>query len=295
MSRIKTSYGLALCRYNRHENNRIEILSIKKRFTYYYFSFVHGFYKGRSLRNNDIGYIKYLFNNMSFQEKLTILSRNYGNMWWYIWLNNPEKGIGIFDQATASKNGYKIGKVPYYVGTNEEKDIIQAVHDYTKYFKRKNKFEKKFLLDGGRRLSELINNSKNCEAIWEIPKGAQDHKETDLDTAIREFSEESQIPPKYYNILYHVEPVILTYKDNDVIYRHIYYLAELNQTGYSEPRIMKPKVNFKSYKQLSEVADINWLSLAHIKLFDLPTKNKKNMLNLYSNIIKKFKIHNSRY
>jgi 8-oxo-dGTP pyrophosphatase MutT (NUDIX family) len=289
MSRYKTSYGLALCRYNYQENNRIEILSIKKRFTYYYFIFVHGFYKSRSLRNNDIGYIKYLFDNMSFEEKLIILSRNYGNMWWYIWLNNPEKGIDIFDQSKLLNNKMENGKVPYYVGQNEEKEIIQSVCDYSKYFKKKNKFEKKFLLDGGKRLAEIINNSKNCEAIWEIPKGGKDTKETDLDTAIREFTEETEISSKYYNILYHINPVILTYKDNGVIYRHIYYLAELNKEGYNEYKIMKPKVNFKSCKQLSEVADINWLSLAHINLLNLPNKNKKNMLKLYGDIIRKYK------
>jgi hypothetical protein len=119
MSKYKTSYGLALCRYNHKENNRIEILSIKKRFTYYYFIFVHGFYRSRSLKNCDIGYIRYLFDNMSFEEKLIILSKNYSSMWWYIWLNNPEKGIDIFDQTNKSD----FNKVPYYIGQNEEKDI----------------------------------------------------------------------------------------------------------------------------------------------------------------------------
>jgi 8-oxo-dGTP pyrophosphatase MutT (NUDIX family) len=261
MSKYKTSYGLALCRYNKKENNCIEILSIKKRFTYNYFSFVHGFYKKKNTRNFDV---KFLFDNMSFQEKLTILTMNYGNMWWYIWLNNPEKGIGMF-----------------------ENDIIYVVHDYTKYFKHKNKFEKRFLSDGGKQLQELINNSKCNEPIWEIPKGSSDNSETNLETAIREFTEESQIDFEYYNILYDVEPIIFTYKDNGVSYKYVYYLAELNELGYKTYPIMKPKLNFKSYKQLSEVSDIKWINLSFIKL--LNNDNKKKMMILYEQIIKKFK------
>lgn len=280
MSKYKTSYGLALCRYNQSRNNCVEILSIKKRCTYQYFSFINGFYKNRPTRQTDMAYVHYLFDNMSFQEKLTILSMNYSTMWWYIWLNNPEKGMGLFDKT----------QHPHLKSTEpDDKDIAQTMHDYTQYFKRKCKFEKAFLQDGGRRLYETIDNSKTCETIWEIPKGAQDAKETDLDAAIREFTEESGIPPEYYDVLYEVPPIIITYKDNGVVYRHIYYLAQLNTVGYSAPQIMKPKINFKSYKQLSEVADVRWLSLAHIALMELPNKNKKNMLRLYGEISKKFK------
>jgi 8-oxo-dGTP pyrophosphatase MutT (NUDIX family) len=279
MSKYKTSYGLALCRYNKDANNCIEILSIKKRFTYYYFSFINGFYKSKAGRNDDISYIKYMFDNMTFQEKLTILSMNYGTMWWYIWLNNPEKGINMFEKINGKESS----------GNN----ILQAVNGYNSFFKRKSKFEKKFMQDGGKKMHDIINNSKCCEAIWEIPKGGQDSGETNLDTAIREFSEESQINPMYYNILYDVNPITITFKDSGVNYCHIYYLAELNELGYATRQIMKPKINFKSYKQLSEVADMRWININFINALDMPTKNKRNMIKLYNTIIKKFKIHNS--
>jgi 8-oxo-dGTP pyrophosphatase MutT (NUDIX family) len=221
---------------------------------------------------------------MTFQEKLNILSMNYGTMWWYIWLNNPEKGINMFEKPGKKASEPRI-----------QTNIIQAVTDYNTYFKRKNKFEKKFLQHNGRnKLSEIINNSKSCEAIWEIPKGSQERNETNLDTAIREFTEESLIDPIYYNILYHIEPVTITYKDSGVVYHHVYYLAELNETGYSTNKIMKPRVNFKSNKQLSEVADVRWISTNYIRMIDLPTKGKKNMLKLYNNIIKQFK-KNSKF
>ena len=286
MSKYKTSYGLALCRYNtfvKEANHCVEILSIKKRFTYYYFSFINGFYKRRTLRNDDICYVKYLFDNMTYQEKLLILSLNYGTMWWYIWLNNPEKGINMFEKSEVCN------RLPTDIICEQKTNLIQAVTDYTTYFKRKNKFEKKFLQDNGRRLHDIINNSKSSESIWEIPKGAADNGETHLDTSIREFTEETQINSIYYNVLYHVDPIIIIYKDSGVIYRHIYYIAELNELGYNAHKIMKPKINFKSYKQISEVADMKWISTTYINTLNLQSKNKKNMLKLYNSVIKKFK------
>jgi len=204
---------------------------------------------------------------------------NYSTMWWYIWLNNPEKGMGLFDKS----------QHPHLKTEPDDTAIAQTMQDYTQYFKRKCKFEKKFLQDGGKRLYEIVDESKNCETIWEIPKGAQEFGETDLDAAIREFTEEANVPFKYYDVLYDVPPVIITYKDNGVMYRNVYYLAQLNKAGYDEPKIMKPKLSFKSYKQLSEVADVRWLGTLHMNTMDLPNRNKKKMHQLHDVIRGKFK------
>ncbi len=262
----KTSYGIALCR--RGKNNCIEVLSIKKRFTYSYSSFIYGYWNTNRNESKINAYVKYLFDNMTFQEKLLILSMNFGNMWWHMWLNNPEKGIGMFDN------------------NNQNSDtVMQSVNDYKNYFNKKNKFEKKFMHDKGRHLKQIINGSKSCDTIWEIPKGTGERGETELDTAIREFTEETLIDPKYYDILYHVKPAICTYKDNKTVYKHIYYIANLNDLGYNTPSIMSPKVNFSSQSQVSEVADMQWLSVQYIKSIKIPTKAKKNMIKLYQDVI----------
>lgn len=273
----KTSFGLALCRYNKNKNNCIEILSIKKRFTYHYSCFIHGYWNSHIRNESKINsYIKYLLNNMSFQEKLMILSMNFGNMWWYMWLKNPEKGINMFD-----------------TNFKDNSNIIQSVNDYKTFFQKKNKFEKKFMYDEGKYLHQMINNSKNCEEIWEIPKGSKNENEKDLDAAIREFTEETLFDNTYYNILYHVEPAISIYKDNKTIYKHIYFIAELNESGYNNKNIMFPKINFKSESQISEVADIKWLNISHIENINIPTKIKKNMIKLYKNVMNKFKKNKS--
>ena len=68
-NKCKTSYGIALCRFNRDKNLQSEILMIKKRYTYHYFSFVFGHYKKYNNKH-----LQYLFNNMTFGEKIDILS-----------------------------------------------------------------------------------------------------------------------------------------------------------------------------------------------------------------------------
>lgn len=252
MPKYRISYGLALCRRNNRKNNCIEILSIKKRYSYHYASFVAGQYR----RNNDFRYIKYLFDNMTFQEKTNIISFDFSNMWWHLWLTNPEKGMGS-------------------INSNE----------YKNYFKKKIKFEKTFLHDNGKKLKFLINKSKNCEVIWEIPKGASEYNETELDTAIREFTEETFFNSTWYDIKYHVKPVIVSYKDNGIIYKNIYYLAALrNECEMS----MNPKINYNSV-QIGEVSDIRWLGINDIRNMDINTKNKKYMINLYQKIIDKYK------
>lgn len=74
------------------------------------------------------------------------------------------------------------------------------------------------------------------EPEWGIPKGKRQNKETDLQCAIREFQEETQLAASggtlrvYKNII----PLEENYKGgNGVEYRHIYFIAELNNHANS--------------------------------------------------------------
>lgn len=252
MPKYRISYGLALCRKNPDKNNCVEILSIRKRYSYHFASFMAGYYK----KNNDYRYIKYLFDNMTFQEKICILSFDFSNMWWHLWLTNPERGIGTIDNI-----------------------------EYKSYFKKKTKFEKTFLHDNGKKLKQMVNNSKNCEVIWEIPKGAAETNEKELNASIREFFEETSFNPLWYDVLYHVKPITVSYKDNGIIYKHIYYLAVLRNEC---TEALNPKLNFNSM-QIGEVSDIRWLGMSDIRGFDINKKNKNYMLDLYKKIINRFK------
>jgi 8-oxo-dGTP pyrophosphatase MutT (NUDIX family) len=175
----KTSFGVACCR---HDRGQMEVLMVCKRFTYAFNIFVHGRYCSNS--NADL---IALFNGMTIDEKYDILSLNFMQIWYRIFLTNI--------QHNAS------------------------------YFLAKNKFESTFLVDNGARLKKLVAKSTHAAKIWEIPKGKKRNKiEPDIHCAIREFYEETGIPKKTYKI-YPQAVKTNSYIDEGVKYTNIYYIA----------------------------------------------------------------------
>jgi ADP-ribose pyrophosphatase YjhB (NUDIX family) len=261
--KIKTSYGIALCRHNPQKNNQVEILLIKKRYSYHFFSFVYGHYK----KNNDKG-LKYLFDNMSFPEKIDILGMQFENMWYRIWLNNPENKFNI-------RNLYpKIQDESYM--TDER---IQEL-----YLKNKQRFKNNFVNNGSKKLHHLIHSSTNSEILWEIPKGRKSPNETDIDCAMREFYEETLVKPDTYRVLRHIPPIIETNYDNEVEYKNVYFIANASSDNVPEPHL-----DFRNFKQISEVAQVKWVGLNEITFMSLNDITHNKLIQLYTTIIKKYK------
>jgi 8-oxo-dGTP pyrophosphatase MutT (NUDIX family) len=260
----KTSYGIALSRYNESKNNQPEILLIKKRYTYCYFSFVFGHYKKYNNKQ-----LQYLFNNMSFGEKVDILSMKFSNIWYRLWLSDPEKNHTIGEYSTPNNNDTQMRNLKCYL-------------------RKKNKFDTIFLRDSGKRLRRLINNSSNSVTPWEIPKGGknktENKNETDLDCAKREFEEETGLSADKYTILWNIKPIISSHKDGDTIYRAVYYIATFNQ-GVK----WYPKVKFDTSQQLSELEQVQWVSKPELKFLNLNEKSQKQLLRLFHRIISTYK------
>jgi hypothetical protein len=254
--KIKKSYGI-IC-FKKHPKNGIKILLVKKPYTYSFSDFILGKY----FKNNDSQLLK-LFNNMTYHEKMDILSLNFSLMWYRIYRNTNEY---VFNQSLTGQSQL--------------------------YTQKKIKFEQCFLQDRGVRLKRLINNSINSEPIWEIPKGKKNADDIDdINSAMREFSEESMIKKEQYKILWDIKPYIETYTDFGRTYQSIFYFAE--SVGDWEPVI-----NFNCLEQVSEVADIRWCCKNDLitlkvekntfnrlnKLFDKVIKKYKNSIKLYNNI-----------
>ena len=265
--KYKISYGVALCRYNIKKNNRFEILLVKKRYTYHFFNFVFGKYK--KYNNNQI---KYLFNNMTFGEKIDILSLNFNKIWYRLWLSDPEK----------TYNDYKVNK------NNLPENTCDNLH-LKHYFRKKNKFESIFLRDGSKRLKKIINNSTNAETPWEIPKGRKKYNEKDLTCAIREFKEETNISSDKYTILWKINPIKHSFKDDNIIYKYIYYVASLDEFEGGD---FDPKIKFNTYQQVSEIEKIKWVSLNEIEFLQLNHKTKNSLLKLFNDIKFNFNKYN---
>jgi len=258
--KYKTSYGIALCRYNKNNNLQSEIIMVKKRYTYHYFSFIFGHYKKYNNKQ-----IKYLFNHMTFDEKVTILSMKFSNMWYRIWLYDPECNMSDIDNKSTYNSQYNHIKC---------------------YFSKKSKFDTIFLRDGGKRLKRLIDDSDNSVTPWEMPKGGINEGETQIDCARREFEEEACITPDNYTMMWNVDPIIVSHTDCDVIYRSVYYLAYINNDSD-----WKPKVKFDTNTQLTEIEQVRWISLSEIKFLNLSDVVKNRLIKNYKKTINIFKKH----
>ncbi len=194
-----TSYGIALVkRVVLHDSNEYEFLFIKKRTSYAFITFAKGIYS----RTHDSDIIK-LFDNMTVEEKLCILSMNFSNIWYLSYLKTP---------------------------------AMMTTKELSKYENCKAKFDRKFMFDNGAKLNELIGKSKSIDQIWEMPKGMKNKNESDYTAALREFSEETGIPKYKYRVLWDQPKMTYTFVDEGVEYRYVYILAVMLDPKYT-PRI----------------------------------------------------------
>jgi 8-oxo-dGTP pyrophosphatase MutT (NUDIX family) len=269
--KTKTSYGIALAKYNKAANNNVEILLIKKRYTYAFFELVMAHYK-----KGDLKYIKYMFDNMSYSEKIDIMSMQFSRLWSRIHHSDPERFYNIVD----------VYKNNNFSNSTIEQRYSEA-EQYKLYIEKKNKFEKSFLKDGGKKLRTLIHQSSDAKVIWEMPKGGKNGNESNIDCAIREFYEETSVKSNKYRILHDVPPLIDSFVDNDIIYKTVYYIAMLrNNDNFA------PSINYRNFSQVTEVEEIKWVSLAEIKFFNMPPFMNNRLILLYKKIIKIFKDKN---
>jgi 8-oxo-dGTP pyrophosphatase MutT (NUDIX family) len=178
--REKISLGIALCKID-PDTQQMSILLICKRYTYSYNQFIHGHYD--SSNDNEI---KALFNGMTFEEKIDIISLNFQQIWHRVWINK----------------------------TFNRKSFLLA----------KSKFDNTFVADNGLRLRKLLDKSTHEDRIWEIPKGRKlNRTESDIHCAIREFEEETCINKDSYRLLDNT--MSYTYIDDNVKYINVYHLA----------------------------------------------------------------------
>jgi 8-oxo-dGTP pyrophosphatase MutT (NUDIX family) len=185
----KSSVGIACVRRNQ---SAMEILLVKKRYTYSFNKFVNGRY--RSDNNQEL--IK-LFGGMTLDEKLDIISLNFTQIWYRIWLNNLQK--------------------------------------MSSFYAAKSKFENNFVADKGVRLKRLLSATKtHGELVWEIPKGRKKNRlESDIQCGVREFKEETLIQKKQIKVF--LENITYSYISDGTKYTNTYYFAVAK--GVLNPRI----------------------------------------------------------
>lgn len=240
MISTKKSFGLVCCRWN----HSMEILMVKKRYTFYYVEFVLGHYQAQSDEQ-----LLFLFNRMSNEEKIEIESMDFNRIWYKIWMESSH-------------------------------DLMPNSSEFKTYHRCKKKFENAFIRNftgdinfiPGERLRDLLSKSHNQDTMWEIPKGKKAHpQETDLECAIRETIEETGIT-NGFTILPELDPLEIRYKNQKAHFINKYFIClETSPNSMKldyNPKYKKSRINFRDKRQILEIVDVKWMNLDELRRLD---------------------------
>lgn len=204
------------------------MLMVKKTTTYSFCEFVNGRYLASNSK-----YITFLLAGMTHYERMSCMSFKFPMMWYLVYGEYPTP-------TRPTSNTYN-----------------------TKHAR----FDRIFVADGGRRLRRLMRRcTRSNETLWEIPKGRRSYEDvTDVDTAIREFNEETGATCNDYKLVDRIVPFIESYTDMNVTYRNTYYYAIARDNW-------EPVSGYTNAKQYTEVADIRWVGWQDLEhMYNQPT------------------------
>lgn len=231
-----TSYGIISFK---KEESAFKFLMICRKDSLGYIDFIRGKYP---LYNKE--YIQTLVDEMTLIEKENILTQDFDTLWKKLW--NDELGLQ-----------YRI----------EKKNAV-------------NKFEQ---LQRGIQLSEIEkfdirslirkSNTKWATPEWGFPKGRRNYGEKDLQTAIREWTEETGYPSSSLKIISNIIPYDEYFVgSNFKSYKHKYYLGFISEN-----------LSNNNY-QKSEVSQLKWLSyeecIKNIRPYNLERIEIINKINI---------------
>ncbi|KAJ3326706.1 hypothetical protein HDU76_012711 [Blyttiomyces sp. JEL0837] len=189
-----------------------------------------------------------------------------------------EQTIKLLLEEMTCGERHRLGTLPFE--TLWEKTWMN--HASLLYFKEHDQAERKFnSLD----ITKLLETSecKWAETEWGFPKGKKHLDETPLKCALWEFYEESGYSPNTSGI--HVFPNQVPWYEeftgtNGIQYRHIYYIAHVNQS------VGPPAIDSTNISQVGEVSNCAWVTYEQgmhlIRDYDVA---KKDLLT---------RVHNSR-
>lgn len=230
MSRsIVTSYGI-ICyclKYNATTNSvHPEYLMIQRKDSVCFVEFIRGKY---SLTQKE--YIKTLFSNMTPAERELIRTSTFDEVWKAL-CNNMYK---TFTEHNASREKYKALKL----GMNAENE------------------NGKYLFD----INYIIDNttSRVPEPQWEFPKGRRNMSENNVDCAVREFEEETNISRTKIILSNKICPISLEKMGcNGVLYRGMYFVAKCID------KVDNASLSILNDVQKREISSVKWFDFAGI-------------------------------
>lgn len=251
-----TSFGCIVFRINRETGNR-EYLMICRRFSISFLEFIRGKY---NLMDRDN--IIYLLQQMTNTERELISSKDFNKIWGTIWedrinTNNTNEEIVLSDKFNLLCNGINKYNLDILIEDCLIPPSPASNHELLLY-----------PLSGW------------DEPEWGFPKGRREFKEMDYNCAIREFQEETGIPPR---LLYHIKNIIPIEENfmgsNYKTYKHKYYLMYMNY----DDTLLDYTI------QHNEVSELSWKTIDDcIKSIRPYNFEKKNIITNIDNCLNSF-------
>ena len=210
----------------RHSDAGLKFLMIRRKDSFGYIDFIRGKYP-----SNNIEQLRNIINEMSVFEKNQLLTQPFPVLCKELW---GETNVQYRSEEINSQKKFEMLKAGI--------TIDNETHT----------------------LRSLIQNSPTRweETEWEFPKGRKNYQETDLDCALREFTEETG----YSSNIIHIVENVMPYEEifigsNYKSYKHKYYLAHMpsehfspETTHYSDSSQPDHMQNY----QKTEVSKIAW-------------------------------------
>jgi len=207
-------------------NNEIKYVMIQRKDSLAFMEFVRGKYN-----SDDSIYIKQLIEYMTEAEKNMLLNKTFEQIWNYTWCQ-----------------------------------VYQPIYKQTKeYLDSKTKFE--YIINSVYLKSFLFSKKSNTnylEQEWGFPKGRKKIKESDIDCAVREFCEETQLFKDDIMINENIIPLQeIFFGTNNILYKHVYYTAKIVKDD------AKLYIDNNCLEQIREIRALKWFTynevLNHIK------------------------------
>lgn len=199
-----------------YNSSNLQVLLIRRKDSLTFIEFIRGKYDLMNMQ-----YVKELFLGMTQSEHELIKRDTFEDLWKYIWGDEiiSDKHSLDFDKSKKLFNTL--------FSTVEQKDKI---------------------------LSEW--KTEWTEPEWGFPKGRRNVFETDIDCAIREFYEETNIPYNDITFIQNIKPISEVFTgSNGIHYKHIYYMALCNSSLICNG-ISNDNIHMKR-----EIGDIGWFTI----------------------------------
>lgn len=200
-----------------------KVLMIQRKDSLCYIEFIRGKY---DIYNID--YIQILIDKFTNEEKKRIINYSFDDLWSLLWL---------IEKTEIQKNN------DYLKGYDKFSRLTKGFH-----FKKKDIFIN---------LKYFIERSQTNYLMteWEFPKGKRNYRESDLECAKREFSEETNYKENDYILIENIKPFTEEFiGENHIRYKYIYYIGYL--TNYDHEVF----IDFNNRDQFTELSDIKWVT-----------------------------------